>query len=135
LVARESAQCQEGVNKSVHELRGSTDVPDELQDFRIKPAGAVLEQGFDEAVDLAQRRAQIMGDRVVERLLFFINGFELNGALPDASLQFGIELMDCCFGLLARGNVADVALNHFMAVFYIDVSDTVHLLGASSLCS
>ena len=39
---------------------------------------------------MAQRRPQIVGDRVTERLQFLVGGFKLRGAFDDALFQFDV---------------------------------------------
>ena len=65
----------------------------------------VLSQQFDKTHDMAQRRAQIMGDGVAERLQFQIGGFQLRRALADPSLQLGILLAQLLHFLLNRLSV------------------------------
>ena len=62
--------------------------------------GVVVPQGFDEAVNPAQGRMQIMGHRGVEHLQVVVQGVELDRAVPHALFQVGIEPVDLGFGLL-----------------------------------
>ena len=126
-VARDVAQGQEGVDELVHALCGRANVLDELQAVGIEPLGVVVPQGVDEAVNPAQGRLQIMGHRGVEHLQVVVEGVELDRAVPHALFQVGMEPVDLGFGLLAHGNVANVALNDLMAVFQIDVADKLHV--------
>ena len=60
----------------------------------------VLEQRLAEAVDAAQRRAQVVRDRVAERLQLLVGRFELGGALAHALLELRVEPPDFLLGLL-----------------------------------
>ena len=51
----------------------------------------VLEHGEAEAVDGAQRRAQVVGDGVDELLQLLVGRGELARALGDAPLEVGVE--------------------------------------------
>ena len=53
------------------------------------------------AVDVPQRRAQVVGDGVGERFQFLVGLRELAGA----DVQVGVELSNSLFGLLTRGDV------------------------------
>ena len=74
---------------------------------RVEQLGAVLEQRLAEAVDRAQRRAQIVRHRIAEVFQIGIGRLELSGALDDALLQFGVELADFLFGTFALGDILD----------------------------
>ena len=54
--------------------------------FRKRRPGVFLQQ-FHEAHDMAQRRAQIVGDGITERLQFLVGGLELRRAFGDALFQ------------------------------------------------
>ena len=68
---------------------------------------------------MAQRRAQIVGDGVAERLQFLVGGLQLRRAFDDALLQFDIQLVDF---LLHRFALSDVrADGHVLARFALFV--------------
>src|SRR5450756_2565052 len=46
---------------------------------------------------MAQRRAQVVGDGITERLQFMVGGLQLRGAFGDALLQYRIEPVDLMF--------------------------------------
>jgi hypothetical protein len=46
---------------------------------------------FQEAHDMAQRRAQIVGDDIAERFQFLIGGLQVRGVFDDALLLFRVE--------------------------------------------
>ena len=58
----------------------------------VQDRTVVLEQDLAEAVERAQRGAQVVRDRVGEGLELGVGGLELGGAHPDAPLQLGIEV-------------------------------------------
>ena len=70
----------------------------------VQAVRAVAEQGLAEAVDGPQRRAQVVGDGVGERLQLLHRLRQLRGALADALLELGVQRAD----LLVRG----AALRH-----------------------
>ena len=93
--------------------------------FGKRRPGVFLQQ-FHETHDMAQRRAQIVGDGITERLQFLVGGLQLRRALGDALLQFRVETADFLFRLFALRDVADVALNHFSVAGLIHVADKLH---------
>src|SRR5215210_6250048 len=58
-----------------------------------------------EAANVPKRRSEIVGDRVVERLQFPVDLFQLSGALPDPVLQFFVELADLLLRVLTLGDI------------------------------
>ncbi len=63
-------------------------------------SAVVFQQDVREAVDGAQRRAQVVRNRIGKRLQFLVGRFQLRRALGDALFQFLIELADFFFRLL-----------------------------------
>ena len=68
---------------------------------------SVLSQQFHEAHDMAQRRPQIVGDGVAERLQLSVRRFQFGGTLSDAPFQFRIQPPDFLLRLLTIGDVGD----------------------------
>ena len=93
---------------------------------RIQLGAVVLHEHIRPAVNAAQRRAQVVADRVGKTLQLSVDGFEVGGAFADALLQFGVEFLDFRFRLLALGDVADAALDILPAVALIDGADEFH---------
>ena len=60
----------------------------------VELVAVVLEQRLAEAVDAAQRRAQVVGDRIAERLELLVGGLQLGRALDDPLLELGVEPPD-----------------------------------------
>ena len=58
--------------------------------FGKRRPGVLLQQ-FHEAHDMAQRRAQIVGDGITERFQFLVGGLQLRRAFGDALFQLGVE--------------------------------------------
>ena len=83
--------------------------------------GQVFLQQFHEAKDMAQRRAQIVGDGITERLQLLVGGLQLRRAFDDALLQFGVQLANFLFGRLALGDVR--ADGHILAWFALIVEE------------
>src|SRR5207302_2574018 len=69
--------------------------------------GVVLEQRLAEATNTAQRRAQVVRDRVGERLELSVGGGQLGGALHHPPLEVCVELPDLLVGLLTLGDVLE----------------------------
>jgi len=68
----------------------------------VEAVAVVVEQDLAEAVEGAQRRAQVVRDRVGERLQLFVGGVELGGACPDALLQLQVEQRESALRFPAR---------------------------------
>src|ERR1017187_4708483 len=72
---------------------------------------------------MAQRRAQVVGDRVAERFQFLVGPRQFRCAFDDALLQFRVEPVYFFFRVFALRDVADVALNDFFVTGLIYVAD------------
>ena len=71
---------------------------------------------FHEAHDMTQRRAQIVGDRIIERLEFLAGSLQVRSAFEDTPLQFRVEDADFVPRLFAlRVNIQnqDAVLRRF----------------------
>src|SRR5438552_9025777 len=87
LRARHAREIQESVDEVAHP-DGRPDDPLERVLARLaETVGAILRQRPAEALDAAQRRAQIVRDGVGERLELLVGDPELGGALGDALLE------------------------------------------------
>ena len=68
--------------------------------------GVFLVQDAREAVDGPQRRPQVVGDRVAERLQLLVGCLQLGGALQYPLFEFFVQTADLVFGELDLGDVA-----------------------------
>ncbi len=59
---------EEVVDQLVHSLRRGANAPEVLSPLGVELVGAVFEQSLAESVDAPERRAQVVGHRVAERL-------------------------------------------------------------------
>ena len=83
----EPRQVQEVVDEQPH-LAGAVAHPAQIVARLVGQLAAVLvDQQLGEAVDAPQRRAQVVGHRVGERLELLVRGFQLRGPLADAPLE------------------------------------------------
>ena len=73
--------------------------------FRVEFVRVILEQRLAETIDVAQRRAQIVRDRIREGFKFFVGSLKLRGAIGHAVLEFFIETPNLVFCLLALSDV------------------------------
>jgi hypothetical protein len=85
--------------------------------FRQRRPGVLFQQ-LHEALDLSQRRAQIVGDRITERFQFLADGFQLRRAFEDALLKGFVETGYFILRVFALLDVADVALNHLFGAVH-----------------
>jgi len=67
----------------------------------IQPWAIVFQECQGPAVNSAQRRPQVVGNRITERLQFPVGRLQLGGAFPDAPFQFAVEGADFGLRLLA----------------------------------
>jgi len=76
-----------------------------LQAGRVEPVGIVFQQQVAEAVDAAQRRAQVVGNGIAEALQFPERGLQVARALPHPVFQNGVQVADFLLGVPALGDV------------------------------
>src|ERR1017187_1457030 len=76
---------------------------------------------------MAQRRAQIVGDGITERLQLLVGGLQLRRAFGDPLLEGFVEPADFSFRPFALRDVADVALDEPLLVHEIGVADELDL--------
>ena len=88
--------------------------------FGKRRPGVFLQQ-FHEAQDMAQRRAQIVGDGITERFQFLVGGLQLRRAFDNALLQLVVQLADFLLGRLAFGDVG--ADGHVLARFALIIEE------------
>ena len=75
---------------------------------------------------MAQRRAQIVGDGITERLQFLVGGLQFRRAFGNPLLQLRVEIADLFLHPFALRDVADVALDHVAVAGLIHVADKLH---------
>ena len=71
----------------------------------VQLLGVVRQQHRAEAVHRSQRRAQVVRDRVHERLQLLVCCAQLLSPLRDPLLELGIERADLLLGLLAFAHI------------------------------
>src|ERR1035437_10516402 len=76
---------------------------------------------------MAQRRAQIVGDGITERLQLLVGGLQLRRAFGDPLLEGFVEPADFSFRPFALRDVADVALDEPLLAHEIGVADELDL--------
>ena len=101
---RDARKLQQVVNQQSHALRFGTDPIEVLVRPFVELAGIVFGKCEAPAVDAAQRRAQVVRDRIGKRFQFLVGGFELSGALTNPLFQLGVELADLLFRLLSASS-------------------------------
>ena len=94
---------------------GIANLLNETLAFSIHLAGAAFLQDLGEIANRAQRRAQIMRDRIAEIFRFFIEDLQLDRPILQSLFEFCVEQADSGFGLLPLGDVADVALDYLLS--------------------
>jgi hypothetical protein len=75
---------------------------------------------------MAQRRAQIVGDRITERLELQVDGLQFGGTFDDALLKGFVETLYFICRVFPLRDVTDVALNHLFVAGLIHVADKLH---------
>ncbi len=105
--------------KSQQVIHQGSRVPGRFPDgVQVTPIGFIqvgsgtFLQHLREAVEVAQWRAQVVGDGVGERFQLLVGLFQLGRALHHPTLEGLIELPDFFFCPLAFGNVAQVTREH-----------------------
>ncbi len=83
---------QQAVDELAHALAAIDDVAEERLALVVQHLAVVLDERAAEPRHRAQRRAQVVGHRVRERLELAVGGRELGGAILDALLELGVEL-------------------------------------------
>ncbi len=91
LAARHLGKIQQVLDQLAHALRRGADASEVAARLLGHLLGKVLEQRLAEAVDRAQRRAQVVRHRIAERLELGVGRLQLDGALLDARFQLGVE--------------------------------------------
>ena len=75
----------------------------------VEPVAVILEEDPAEAVQAAQRRAQVVRDGIGEGFQLGHGGLQVGGARLDTPLQRGVEFADLAFAQVALGDIPDDA--------------------------
>src|SRR4051812_9235512 len=102
-------ECEQVVDKVAHLFGGTGNNVEQFPIFRIEFGAGGASEHFRKTINVPERGAQIVRNGIAESLQFFISGLELDSALENAILEFGVELANLLLGALALGDVA----NHF----------------------
>src|SRR5215831_4899288 len=114
----DAAVGEQIADQLVHTLRSGDDALGVFPAHGVEPVTAILEQRLAEALHRAQRRAQIVRDRIPERLELVVALFELGGPLADLVLEAGVRFVyPARHRRERRGELADfvVAVNRHFA--------------------
>src|SRR5205814_4016920 len=82
---------QQAVDELRHALRGFTDIPEILLAIVIERVSELLEEDLTVPVNAPKRRAEIVGDRIAERLQFPIDDLDFF-FLPSQRLAKTLQL-------------------------------------------
>ena len=104
--AGEVDQC---VDQDGHALGTGADAHELVAVALVQARPGLFGEDAREAVDRAQRRAQVVRHRVGEGLQLAHRGLELGGARAHPRLELLVEVAQAEFGDLARGDVVDGA--------------------------
>src|SRR5436190_6227842 len=98
----EAAISQQIVQERIHVFAGAQNAAEEIDPVLAEFAGGIVQQCLGEALHGAQRRAEVVGNGVVEGFEFAIDFDE--GI--DAMLEFDVKALDFVLGIFAGGDVA-----------------------------
>ena len=87
VAASDGGEHEEVVDELVHLPSGILDALHKVPAFRTELVAEILEERGAEALDAAQGRAQVVGNRIVERLELLVGCLQLGGALGDAGAR------------------------------------------------
>ena len=111
--ARHARQLQKVVDELGHALGGGADAPQVVLRGLVEDVAVVLGERQAEAVEGAQRRAQVVRDGVAERFQLPVGLRQLLGARGDAPLEVGVHLRKRRLGG-QTGAVRAQALGHVL---------------------
>src|ERR1700682_3249377 len=97
---RHLCEIQQIVDQRSHSLRRGADAMQMGLALLWKNLIAVFQKGLAESINAAQRRAQVMRNRIAKGLQFFVRSFQLSRADPYLMFSF-----------LSFGDVANGARN------------------------
>ena len=120
-------QAQQVIDDRAHPLARRLDSPGVAAAGFAENLAVLLDQRLAEPVQPAQRSAQVMGDRVAERLQVLVRPLQFSRALLDAGLELGGERTDLGFGFTLGGDVAHGADVQQRAAGWIADQASLHL--------
>src|SRR5262245_54319731 len=82
---------QQAVNQTAHVVGRLDDAPQVIFPGLVERSGRMLPQQIGEAGDVAQRRAQVVRDRVGEGLQLLVAGLDFRRSARDAIFQFFVQ--------------------------------------------
>jgi hypothetical protein len=103
---------QDVVDQRAHAHAGGLDLVHVAARALVDLGAEAVAQQADEAVDVAQWRAQVVRDRVAEGLELAVERFQLRGARVHAGFELFVESADLFLGALAHRDVAQRAGEH-----------------------
>ncbi|MBV6476031.1 MAG: hypothetical protein MOGDAGHF_01608 [Rhodocyclaceae bacterium] len=103
--AGDAGQRKHVVDDLLHALCSGTDAGDVSLSRGVDPDGVILLDHAREAVDGAQRRGEVVRDRIAEGFQLAVGRCQFRGALDDALFQAFVEPADLGLGLLAFADV------------------------------
>ena len=106
VAARDPREHEQVVDELRHALRGGADAGEVVRRLAVEPVAVVLQQREAEAVERAQRRAQVVRHGVAEGLELGVGGLERVRALAHAALEAPVQRLELALGLAARGLLA-----------------------------
>ena len=103
--ARDARQVEQVVDDVAHAQAGAADALQVLQRLAVFATGAALRHQAGEAVDAAQRPAQVVRDGIAERLQVLDHRRELGRAPGDALFQDLVQTLALLLGAALLGDV------------------------------
>ncbi len=124
-LSAESRELEQLIDHAAHLVGAGLDPLQRVKRLGGRVVSQLIFEHAGEAVDRAQRGAQVVGDGVAESLEFAHGGFELRGPLPDPQLELGGQPAQLVLGTLALGYVPERGERRGLA-FPVD-RDDAHL--------
>src|SRR5437773_1971898 len=104
--SRYAREVEQVLDQLPHALRGGPDSRQVALCLLRHILREVLQERLAEAVDGTQRRAQVVGHGVAERLELSVRIFQLRGSLLHASFQLCVQPEDFLLGAIMLGDLA-----------------------------
>ena len=100
LGAAHAREGEEVIDQGAHAAGGAGDQAEIPLRFWERLKGLVRSEDVGEAADVAERRAEVMRDRIAEGFKFGVEGLEFGGALLDAVFEFFVDTGNFGVGVL-----------------------------------
>ena len=104
-LAADPRQREQVVDQLAHAMHGGAHPAQQLLGLVVQVVAVVGAEDGAVAFDGAQRRAQVVGDRIAEGFELVEGCAQLRGALGHPPFEFKVEALDGLFGKLAFGQV------------------------------